>query len=320
LTMQFIDMQRIITPMIDALHFRRALHNMEIYNYELEIPLKPLEVKSGEPAQPDLSVVQDAWWATMDLMEAWKKDKKAPVKLTFEMRFMKGSGATLAPQGGNDWTCAIEVATIPGSKAYATEWLDGCQLITDAWFKAVERYDPEGKMRPPRFHWAKQWQNLSVTWKGERKTAIEYTQQYAYKFGDEDRIKEFLEIRRKTGVDPLNLFTNKFMRNLFALPDTLRGDKEVKPFVPPISVPLSKKKIVKTSPGSSPIVTDSPNAMITSPAAGTKSPGKRKAMSPATPVAETGLPTVSPSGDLNMGFDPLLKKQKSEEKEKEKET
>ena len=49
----------IVAPVSEALHFRRGIQNMRVYDTEWEIPIPPLK---SDPSKPDYSVIQKAWW------------------------------------------------------------------------------------------------------------------------------------------------------------------------------------------------------------------------------------------------------------------
>ncbi|MFQ6026304.1 MAG: hypothetical protein ACE5Q6_02185 [Dehalococcoidia bacterium] len=150
--------QTIVTPLIDALHFRRGIQDMRVLDMEFEIPIPSLV---EDPNKPDWSVCQKAWWAVLtSVYSRYDKDKNdVPMRLTMEMRITSDSGVTMAPQYGNRFgTCGIEVLT--PVNVDQEEWRSFMQEIADVWTSYT---GPDGKtplnVRP---HWAKQWQHLNV--------------------------------------------------------------------------------------------------------------------------------------------------------------
>ena len=79
----------IVAPLIDALHFRRGIQNMRVYDMELEIPIP---ARSDDPTKPDWCVCQKAWWAVItSVYKRYNKNKNdIPMRLTMEMRIMGG--------------------------------------------------------------------------------------------------------------------------------------------------------------------------------------------------------------------------------------
>lgn len=147
--------ETIVTPLIDALHFRRGIQNMRVLDMEWEIPIPERE---DDPNQPDWSICQQAWWSAIDEVYKWKAAGKAPMRLTLEMRVMGGSDVTLAPQHGNDFgTCSIEVLTTTNTDR--AEWTAFKQAVTDRWLSITDR---QGRVLNTRPHWAKEWQGLEV--------------------------------------------------------------------------------------------------------------------------------------------------------------
>lgn len=135
--------QTIVTPVIDALHFRRGIQNMRVLDTELEIPLPP---SAADPTKPDFSIAQQAWWDAISIFYSQDPDKQ-PMRIALEMRIMGGSNVTLAPQYGNSLgTCSIEVLT--PTNVDASDWAGYMQQIADKWTSYGARVRP---------HWAKQW-------------------------------------------------------------------------------------------------------------------------------------------------------------------
>ena len=148
--------QTIITPVIDALHFRRGIQNMRVLDMELEIPIPP---RADDPTKPDWALCQKAWWAVIDSIYTRHNTLfDAPMRIAPQMRVMGGSQVTMAPQYGNTLgTCSIEVLT--NLRTSSADWLAFRQEIVDAW---ASYKGPDGAPLNVRPHWAKQWTGLTV--------------------------------------------------------------------------------------------------------------------------------------------------------------
>jgi len=134
-----------------------------------------------------------------------QRKNEYPVRTTVEFRLMKGSEVLLAPQYGNKWTVSIEVLTSAITPYH--EWKKFIGELTDKYIKLA----PGANVR---FHWAKEWQDLTVG--GER--IIEYNKNRAFK----DQIKQWHEcineIAKNQGIDPnhnRDLFSNDLFDVLF---------------------------------------------------------------------------------------------------------
>lgn len=195
----------IVTPLIDALHFRRGIQNMRVLDLELEIPIPP---RADDPTKPDWAVVQRAWWDLID--EVYHRDDK-PMRLTMEMRIMGDSGVTMAPQYGNDFgTCAIEVLTTVNVDR--AEWRAFMQTVTDRWTSYTGQDGQALNVRP---HWAKQWQGLTM----HGRPIEDHLREVAYV----DRFPQFrsqLEAIAQAGGysldDMASRFTNSLTAKIFA--------------------------------------------------------------------------------------------------------
>jgi hypothetical protein len=142
----------IVTPLIDALHFRRGIQNFRVLDMEFEIPIPPL---AGDPTQPDWSICQHAWW---DVIAAVYGASDAPMRVTLEMRIMGGSDITMAPQYGNSLgTCSIEVLTTLITPE--AEWVSFMQNLANRWTSYTDSAGEPLNVRP---HWAKQWQQVTI--------------------------------------------------------------------------------------------------------------------------------------------------------------
>jgi hypothetical protein len=194
--------ETVVTPLIEALHFRRGIQNFRVLDMELEIPVPP---RADDPSRPDWSICQKAWWAAIANVLA-RPD--APMRVALEMRIMAGSGVTMAPQNGNLATCSIEVLTTLITPE--GEWVAFMQDIADLW---TSYSDAEGVPLNVRPHWAKQWQDVRL----QRRPAVEQLRDVAYA----DRIPEFRAALQKIAAEggsppaALRLFSNPLLDELF---------------------------------------------------------------------------------------------------------
>jgi len=154
--------KEVTVHLCDGLHFQHGIQNMRVWNFELEIPLK-----SKPDGSPDLDPARCAWWQAIDLVE--RRWKEAPIRIALEMRIMGGSDIHLAPQKGNDFTCAIEILTsvITDRKV----WTNFIQELLDAWSDI-----PNSRVHP---HWAKEWAPTTLDkdfkgWTIQNKPIVEY--------------------------------------------------------------------------------------------------------------------------------------------------
>ena len=193
----------IVTPLIDALHFRRGIQNFRVLDMEFEIPVPPL---ADDPTQADWSICQRAWW---DVIASVYAAADAPMRVTLEMRIMGGSDITMAPEYGNILgTCSIEVLT--SLITPTTEWNSFCQNLTNRWTSYT---DPAGQPLNVRPHWAKQWQQVTI---GDQ-PAVDYLRDTAYAA----RIPEFRAALRAIAAQggytasDLRMFSNPLFDDLF---------------------------------------------------------------------------------------------------------
>lgn len=206
------DNKEIITPLIDALHFKRGIQNMLVQDMEFEIPIPALE-----NGKPDWSICQKAWWDVITTVYEWL-DKKGqiPMRLPLEMRIMGGSDITMAPQHGNKLgTCSIEVLTLDDGLVDKAQWQAFMQAIADKWSAYT---DFQGKPLNVRPHWAKQWEGLTIQRHEEkRKDILEYIKQDAYK-NEIPEFKRDLDLIAKQGgytLSHLKMFSNPLLDKIF---------------------------------------------------------------------------------------------------------
>ncbi|KAL7563060.1 hypothetical protein ACA910_007148 [Epithemia clementina (nom. ined.)] len=160
-----------VTPLIEALHFRRGIQNMRVRDMEWEIPIPGMP---GNPDKPDWSICQRAWWDAISLFyrryNANRND--CPMRLTLEMRVYGNSDIYMAPVHGNrHGTCSIEVLT-PENVDHES-WMNFLQELVDLWLSYT---DENGILLNSRPHWVKEWQGLQVRGQDIR----QYLKQHAY--------------------------------------------------------------------------------------------------------------------------------------------
>ena len=193
----------IVTPVIEALHFQRGIHNFRVRDMEFQIPIPP---RADDPTRPDWSICQRAWW---DVIRNVYDRADAPMRVALEMRIMGGSNITMAPQHGNSLgTCSIEILT--NLRTPTREWKRFKQDIANMW---MSYKDPDGRPLNVRPHWAKQWQGTTY----RSRPAISHLRNRAY----DARIPEFragLRAIAKQGgytARDLRMFSNPLLDDLF---------------------------------------------------------------------------------------------------------
>jgi hypothetical protein len=193
----------IVTPVSDALHFRRGIQNLRVRDMEFEIPIPP---RADDRTRPDWSICQRAWW---DVIRNVYERPDAPLRVALEMRIMGGSDITMAPQHGNRLgTCAIEILT--NEITPQRQWARFMQDIASLW---TSYKDPFGRQLNVRPHWAKQWQGLTL----HSRPVVSYLREHAYA----DSIPRFRaalrEVARQGGytASDLRLFSNPLFDHLF---------------------------------------------------------------------------------------------------------
>lgn len=143
-----------VSSVEDALHFRKGIHNFPTRMMEFEIPIPDIKGTN----QPDWSICQKAWWAVIESIYSEENLKTFPMRTVLEMRIMGGSDVIMASQYQNKRTCAIEVLT-PVS-VNSERWDKFLQEILDKWSLLK---DDQGNYLNIRPHWAKRFNNLTIT-------------------------------------------------------------------------------------------------------------------------------------------------------------
>jgi hypothetical protein len=238
----------IVTPVPNALHFRRAIQNTRVRDVELEIPLR---AKDGTTDVPDFDVVQRTWWDAILSVYDPRNIETCPQRMPLEMRIMGGSDVTMAPQRGNTLgTCAIEVLTLVEC---ADIWPAYAQEVVDKWILAaggvqgvslpnLSNNNTDGKITTAyaqsspnvhiRPHWAKEWAFLSVPLDGTKNSGRisfrDYIKQHAYR----DAIPQFKAALDDIGhahgwsrAEIKTRFSNELFDDLY-FDDIARGDDD----------------------------------------------------------------------------------------------
>ncbi|KZM69747.1 FAD-binding protein [Nocardia terpenica] len=190
----------IVTPMIDALHFRRGIQNWRVLDVEVLIPIPG---RADDPGKPDWGVCQRAWWNAIDEVYRWPD---GPMRIALEMRVMADSAMDLAPERGNTFgTCSIEVLT--SMHTPQPLWHGFTQAVVDRWCSETDHLGNPLNVRP---HWAKQWQHLTL--RGQPAEAHFKNVAYAQQF---DEFKSRLAvIHRQGGVSSAESY-RRFSNPLF---------------------------------------------------------------------------------------------------------
>eukprot|EP00521_Asterionellopsis_glacialis_P016031 CAMPEP_0195308760 /NCGR_PEP_ID=MMETSP0707-20130614/38395_1 /TAXON_ID=33640 /ORGANISM="Asterionellopsis glacialis, Strain CCMP134" /LENGTH=587 /DNA_ID=CAMNT_0040373047 /DNA_START=157 /DNA_END=1920 /DNA_ORIENTATION=+ len=213
----------IVTPVSEAIHFTRGIHNMHAYTMEWEIPIPGLK---SDPSKPDWTVCQKAWWVVIkSFYDRFEKDRNdLPMRLPLEMRITGGSEVNMAPQYGNGThgTCSIGIVT--PCTVDEDEWLDYMQEITDLWTNLttedgypIHPFENEnGQLLHVRPHWAKYWEGINV----HGKPIKQYLREEAFK----DQILLFREglagaatAGGYTLEDAAKVFSTKFSSEMFGM-------------------------------------------------------------------------------------------------------
>lgn len=159
---------------------------------------------------PDWSIVSQAWWDAVDLIEKSEKDGVFAVDMALELRVMGGSNVLMAPQFGNKHgTLAIE--PVSTRIVHKEVWEDFKEELAKVW---MNYKDYDGTPLLSRVHWAKE-SPRSVTIDGVKHDTIEYWQKiYGQNmtqfFTILDSLSEDVSIQ-----DIFNLFSNKYLDKLF---------------------------------------------------------------------------------------------------------
>ena len=69
----------IVCPLIDALHFRRGIQNMRVYDMEWQIP-----IPENESGGPDWDICRRAWWDAINV--SCTDPKKGAIRIAVEIR------------------------------------------------------------------------------------------------------------------------------------------------------------------------------------------------------------------------------------------
>jgi len=199
------------TTVHNALHFRQGIHNFVVWDVEAQVPIYPK--KDGTP---DWTCVQKVWWDWMNIIIDWQHRDRWVCKGALEMRIMKCSEVTMAPQnyeGKAGWICAIEVLTFPmvsHEGFLKQDWKDFCQELVD---KTATYTDPDGLPIPLKFHWAKQWDVFKV----RNMEFVDYAREVSFKRQIKkfrEHLAEIAKLGGSTYQNNLSVFSNSTLRRL----------------------------------------------------------------------------------------------------------
>ncbi len=147
----FSSEKPIVTPVSEAIHFQRGIHNLPVYDMEVEVPIPVSDEKI------EWDVVFQSWWKAINVFYSYTGDKQ-PIQTSVEMRICGGSDITMAPYKGNFATCSIEILTLQQSVSLE-DWTQCMQKFID---ELAELTDSSGKLLNIRPHWNKQWDGVYV--------------------------------------------------------------------------------------------------------------------------------------------------------------
>ena len=134
-----------------------------------------------------------------DRVDRWRARGLYPLNLTMNVRFVASSAALMSPAGGPGTNCYIEILSEAGTPG----WRDFSAEIAREWMK----------LPGARPHWGKQFEHVPGM--------IEHIRE-AYG----ERLRRFLDVRARTGVDPARMFSNRLMDAIFFAPELDLADGE----------------------------------------------------------------------------------------------
>jgi len=195
----------------EGLHFIRGIQELRVLDMEWSVPIPSLK-KDGKHVLvdgnhvPDCSMIRDLVIACYDLVQEYHDKDFYPQVLPLEFRILKGNDCNLNCGSGVEFTCAIEVLTLIGSKVANDTFYQYCQELTDKWARIADKWEPVSGfghkyMRP---HWGKLWQQFNVLG-----TPIREHLRQTYG----DQWNEFETYRKKH--DPNKIFLNNSFREIF---------------------------------------------------------------------------------------------------------
>jgi C2 domain/FAD binding domain/D-arabinono-1,4-lactone oxidase len=195
-----------VTSIQDAIHWRTQLDAIPLYNMEFAFELPALEDGST-----DFESLRRAWFFVVDLTNSLAESKDPnsiipnignawPLNVTLECRFGAGTCAHLGNNKGNHRTAFFEWV----SGVWTPGWKEFCNHIGE-WMMV--------NLKNARCHWGKYQQDFP--------DAI--NRLHRDRFADD--YDEFVAARTRLGVDPDEMFTNEWLRAVFALPEPYSRQK-----------------------------------------------------------------------------------------------
>lgn len=180
---------------------RASLDNLPLYDYVSNItdylhnsdwrPMLAYKVSDIEIAaeiDEGFSVVRKAILICQEHVNEWARSGRYPFNGVLGFRFIKNSAATLSQARGNTMTALIEI-----SSYYKTDLFEP--------FSGELMQSLMSQLSNARVHWAKGFQFMPQDKKFIHESSGE-------------QIKEFLELRDKSGVDPDNMFVSEYLGEL----------------------------------------------------------------------------------------------------------
>ena len=153
-----------------------------VFHYQNYFPRRLLGLSYAIDNGQNFRNFQSAWTFVTEKVAAYRERRRFPQNFLMHCRFLKNSSGYLAPAGGNEHTCMLEIFSYIGTEdqqRYFTE-------IEDHWLSLGGRP-----------HWGKVYSS-----------DLDFAKIYG------KRLRHFNRIRRR--LDPRGRFLNPFMRELFA--------------------------------------------------------------------------------------------------------
>lgn len=173
----------------DAIHFQEGKEGFRVVSTELALPL--IEDK-------DWGSLHSAWTHVIGLVQDYRAQGKYPLNVSLHCKFCRSSDAFLSPIYSKvpcHFAC-IEIM----SAASTADWHPFMHDVLVFW----------QTLPGARFHWAKMFPDNSATF--IRKSL-------------DGQLERFRDFRRRSDVDPYNMFANDWLTKVLALEDDVtRGD------------------------------------------------------------------------------------------------
>jgi len=166
-----------IVDVVEAIHYRRAIEVAKMGCVEVAFKI-----------DPNFENVRWAIHQVFDRVQAYAKRGKYPMNVTMNVRFIHNSKCWLSPAFGEGHTCYIEVL----GRTNKADWERFSGEVASEWLTLPQA-------RP---HWAKEFQHIpNVT--------------QCIKSNLDENIRRFNQIKDQLQVDPMNMFVNSALAEIF---------------------------------------------------------------------------------------------------------